>query len=389
MQIVEQEILEKKTLAQENRQLKKQLGLLLQNARENQQKQQRFEQFEFELMSAESIEAVFHCLENDFPRMFNYGVSSLLLVNQQFSLNQLLPDELLNHTKQKFFKLIDLPVEHVRLSKLPNTIYAGRYSATQHHWLLQHNKVKSIAILPLIRRGQKLGVFCCATADENRFDPGLSNDFFKRLAFIISVCIENALNREKLKLGGLTDSLTRIRNRRFFDQRLTDEINRQQRTQNPLSCVLFDIDHFKQVNDTYGHLAGDEILVEFANRVKKVLRKHEILARYGGEEFVVLLPNTCNQAAQHVAQRIILAINRNRFPVNSQLLLKITVSAGIATLPADKYHDTAELLGNKLVSSADKALYMAKEQGRNREINAGILLCTETTIQPQLSLNLD
>ena len=202
------------------------------------------------------------------------------------------------------------------------------------------------------------------------------------MAFVIGVCIENALNREKLKLRGLTDPLTKVRNRRFFDQRLIDEINRQQRTQAPLSCILFDIDHFKKVNDTYGHLMGDEVLIEVARRIQKVLRTHEILARYGGEEFAVLMPDTSNEAATFVAQRLISAINRSQYPINAETILNITVSAGLATLPAGKYHDMAELLSSKLIANADKALYQAKEQGRNRQMNAGELPLAETTEQP-------
>jgi diguanylate cyclase (GGDEF)-like protein len=373
--------LEQETLEQENRYLKKQLDLLLKNAHDNQLKQQRFEQFEFELMSAESIEAVLHCLEVDFPQLFNYEASSLILVNQHFSLSHLLPEAFLIRTRKKFLQLLNFPLQRERIDQFSDTIYAGRYSAIQHHGLLQHSGVKSIAVFPLIRRGKTFGIFCCGTRDENRFEPGLANDFFKRLAFIISVCIENALNREKLKLGGLTDPLTKIRNRRFFDQRLRDEINRHERVQTPLSCILFDIDHFKQVNDTHGHLAGDDILVEVTSRVQEVLRKHEILARYGGEEFAVLLPDTTNEAAKFVAQRVLFAINRNSFSINSEVSIKITVSAGIATLPAEKYHGLAEILANNLVASADDALYKAKEQGRNREINAGTLSITKTVEQ--------
>ena len=347
------------TLEQENQQLKKQLDLLLQNARENQQKQQRFEQFEFKLMSAESFEAILHCLENDFPRVFNYDVSSLLLINKHFSLSDLLANVSFNRSEKKFLRVLNFPVEWERLDKLSSTIYAGRYSSTQHHWLLASNEVKSIAVLPLIRRGQKIGVFCCATCDEHRFEPDQANDFFVRLAFVIGVCIENALNRDKLKLRGLTDPLTKVRNRRFFDQRLIDEINRQQRTQAPLSCILFDIDHFKKVNDTYGHLMGDEVLIEVARRIQKVLRTHEILARYGGEEFAVLMPDTSNEAATFVAQRLISAINRSQYPINAETILNITVSAGLATLPAGKYHDMAELLSSKLIANADKALYLS------------------------------
>ncbi len=365
-------------LEQENSHLKKQLGLLLQTARENDQKQKKFEQFEFKLMSAESIEAVLLYLENDFPKMFNYDVSTLLLANRQFSLNHLLPKTLFEQGEDKFLQLLNFPAELERLNRLPDTIYTGCFSSTHHHWLLPHHGIKSIAVLPLFHQGQKIGIFCCGTQHKNRFEAGQANDFFKRLAFIIRICIENALNREKLKLTGLTDPLTRIRNRRFFEQRLTDEMHWQERTQKPLSCILFDIDHFKKINDVYGHAAGDDVLIEVARRVQKVLRSHEILARYGGEEFAVLISNTTNEAAKYVAQRIISAVNRNYFTVNAETRVNITVSAGIATLSADQYYDKAEM-GKKLLLSADEALYMAKAQGRNREINAGILSIEETS----------
>lgn len=158
----------------------------------------------------------------------------------------------------------------------------------------------------------------------------------------------------------LEDGLTGIANRRCFDQRLAHEWGRAHRTRTPLSLLLIDIDHFKKLNDTHGHLVGDECLIQVARTLRGVLqRPGDLFARYGGEEFVALLPETDESGARNVAERLQGAL-RGSEPI-AGLERQVTISIGGTTWINQKHVGT-----QKLVDLADRALYEAKQNGRNR-----------------------
>lgn len=165
---------------------------------------------------------------------------------------------------------------------------------------------------------------------------------------------ELAIANARLKELSLKDGLTRLFNRRALDERLNAEFQRAQRHGNPLSLILIDIDHFKQYNDTYGHLEGDTALCEVATLIEGETRESDTAARYGGEEFVVILPDTTAEGAAVIAERI-------RFGVEDGCSgdKPVTISTGVAALPADA------VMPEELTNLADKALYAAKDAGRN------------------------
>ena len=382
-------------LRSQNVQLKAQFNRLLSNAHENQHKLKRFEEIEFKLMAAESIEELLSIIGDEYAQLFRLDACSLLLEDQDMSLRRLIPQALQDTQEGSFLTLLNFPVELEKLKYLPTQITTGIYHIAKHQWLMDNSRIESIAVMPLVRRGKTMGVFCCGSYDRDRFQAHAACDFLQRLSFIMAVCIENALNLERLKLSTMTDALTQVHNRRFFDQRLPEELARSERSLKAVSCLFLDIDHFKSVNDTYGHGVGDDVLCQVAQRIQTVLRTHDVLARYGGEEFAVLLPDTDNDEAMVVAQRIIMAVNKNRIVIGKKLILTVTLSAGVSTLMVDdtvtgSFHSAfgdIEQLGMKLLSTADKALYDAKEQGRNRAINAGLLALIDTVEVPQ-ELNL-
>ncbi len=357
--------------------LRAQFNLLLKNAHENQRKLKRFEEIEFKLMAAESIKALLLILHDEYARLFKLDACTLLLDDTDLSLRHLIPESMYESQNNQFLTLLNFPVELEKLKYLPTQITTGSYQLAKHQWLMDSPNIESIAVIPLIRQGKKIGVFCCGSYDRNRFKVHKASDFLQRLSFIMAVCIENALNLERLKLSSMTDDLTQVRNRRFFDQRLPEELSRRDRSLNAISCLFLDIDHFKSVNDTYGHGIGDDVLRQVAQRVQTVLRSQDVLARYGGEEFAVLLPDTGNDEAMMVAQRIITAVNKNRIVIDKNVILTVTICAGVSTLMTEETINDIKELGMKLLSSADQALYDAKEQGRNRAINAGLLALTE------------
>ena len=166
----------------------------------------------------------------------------------------------------------------------------------------------------------------------------------------------------------LTDELTGLFNKRFFQTRLQEEVTRAHRFQSSLSLIFCDIDHFKSVNDDYGHPAGDEVLRQTARLLAGTideldvisrLRKSDIVARYGGEEFVVILPETGREGARSAAEKMRLEIQRRKFAVPGGEL-SLTMSFGVAELESGK-RDSAEL-----IAQADYAMYRAKHGGRNR-----------------------
>jgi len=163
---------------------------------------------------------------------------------------------------------------------------------------------------------------------------------------------------EQLKELSITDELTSIANRRYFFETASRELARARRVNRPFSIIIFDLDHFKNINDTYGHLIGDDILKEIAQKVVSQLRTLDIYARYGGEEFIICLPETMAHDAVIVAERIRNIVEECKFKDNDHLIT-VTISLGIASLT-----DIDEEL-EMIIKHADEALYQAKQSGRN------------------------
>jgi len=213
--------------------------------------------------------------------------------------------------------------------------------------------------------------------DMGKEDLGLIS-FSRRTRFKEDelTCIENMMScllfplRNGLKyrtalLAASTDPLTGSGNRLALNQALDREINLSHRNDSPLSVVMFDFDHFKEVNDDYGHQAGDQVLKEMIQEIKHLIRKTDLLFRYGGEEFVLLLHKTSLESAAAVADKVRRHIANT--PINfRQQLINVSVSMGTAALQEGDAIDT-------LIDRADNALYQAKTLGRNR-------VCTEATM---------
>ncbi len=185
--------------------------------------------------------------------------------------------------------------------------------------------------------------------------------------------LRNAIWYQQAVTAAQFDPLTGIKNRASLDQTMLREVELAHRNKTPLSLIIADIDHFKKINDNFGHSAGDEILKAFAKCIDDNLRASDIVFRYGGEEFVVLLTGTDGRSARAVANRIRKSIESCRFQCNSNsggnTEAPLTASLGSASLTAS---DTVE----KLFDKADKALYHAKEAGRNQVVSFQSLIKT-------------
>jgi len=180
--------------------------------------------------------------------------------------------------------------------------------------------------------------------------------------------IEQKRVQDRFRMQARTDAMTGLDNYRSFRQRLEDETRRARRYNRPLSLILLDIDHFKQINDTYLHVAGDAILRQIATVLREILRGTDVAARYGGEEMAIICPETGANDARTLAERIRTTVETRRFtlPPGCEVdEVAVTISLGVATVPA---HATSDAV---LVEQADKALYAAKTAGRNQVCMAG------------------
>jgi two-component system cell cycle response regulator len=161
-----------------------------------------------------------------------------------------------------------------------------------------------------------------------------------------------------------TDPLTGVHNRRYLDTHLDQLLQRARTNNKPLSVAFCDIDHFKKLNDTYGHAAGDEVLIEFTRRLTRNLRSFDLVARIGGEEFVVVMPDTPPERARRIGERLRQKVEVEPFSVAGADPIAVTISVGITTSRAADEH------GVELVKRADEAMYQAKHAGRNRVVVA-------------------
>lgn len=180
-------------------------------------------------------------------------------------------------------------------------------------------------------------------------------------AFVYQQHLQTTL--QKLEQSNRVDGLTQALNRRYWEEQLKLEVQRAQRYQQPLSLLLFDLDKFKQLNDQYGHLGGDSVLIEFTARVRGLLRDTDWFGRYGGEEFGIVLTNTALAGAMEVAERICLAVSSKAVTFNEHSI-QSSISVGVAQLDA-----AGERAHEVLIGQADMALYNAKREGRNRVVS--------------------
>jgi two-component system cell cycle response regulator len=167
-------------------------------------------------------------------------------------------------------------------------------------------------------------------------------------------------DNHRLEALAQTDPLTQLVNRRALTVRLVTEMERVRRYNAPLALLLLDLDHFKLVNDTYGHLAGDDVLFGVATLLQRAVRTVDTVARYGGEEFVIVLPETGKQGALAFAERVREKLASHRFSIAGRDEIHITGSIGVATYPAQGLESVEDLF-----RAADAALYRAKGSGRN------------------------
>jgi diguanylate cyclase (GGDEF)-like protein len=215
---------------------------------------------------------------------------------------------------------------------------------------------------PLISRGQTIGALVAVDATASTAAPVIGPSLLMAIRALLepaAIALENAILLQRVEAQSVTDDLTKLSNSRYLHAALRRETKRASRHGRPLSLLFLDLDGFKQVNDTYGHLAGSKALVEAAAVIRGCARETDVVARFGGDEFSLILPDTGREGAIAVARRICDRLSAARFLTSDGLSVHLTASVGVATLP--EVTSSAE----ELLRAADTAMYKVKASGKD------------------------
>ena len=243
---------------------------------------------------------------------------------------------------------------------------------SEDHRLSIDARVAAIGF-PLVCRGETLGALVAVDRRKSQREPRLGTTMRLLEALIEpgAIALDNAIRIQRAEALSVTDDLTSLYNARYLAQVLRREVKRASRGNRPLSLLFIDLDGFKLINDTHGHLFGSRALVEAAEVIRGSGRETDVGARYGGDEFALVLPDTGSEGAVAVGERVRERIAAHQFLQTAGLEIHLTASVGVATLP-----DTATSV-ESLIQLADKAMYWVKDHGKN-----GIRTAAETVAEP-------
>jgi diguanylate cyclase (GGDEF)-like protein len=354
-------------LARENEELRARLRALTSEAAYNDVLLKRTQDRELSLLRADSLAQLLRAMVEGLRESYGLDALSVVLLDPQHEIRHLLsgggdrPEEF----SQVLFvdSLVGLAPQLSGLHKP----WLGPFVGADHHLLFAAAAdLQSVALIPLPRKDRATGALCFGSRDPARFTRHHATDFLAHLGALAAICVENATNRARLMRAGITDFLTGWHNRRYLQQRLKEEISRAQRRQSSVACLMMDIDRFKNINDSYGHLAGDNALKEVALRVESQIRSMDTAARFGGDELAIVLPDATAAEAVRLSERISEAVAATPVTLTSQVEKFLTLSVGVAAVAPARHEIETKSLADHLLADADAALYRAKALGRNR-----------------------
>lgn len=345
------------------------LRALVDTVQHNERTLRRFQSVELRLIGAQDFASFLDTLFSHLPQEFSLASVTLWLDDRAPMLLELLEPSALEALGQASLK-----------TSREGGLAAQRLCGAGQPWLGQVRELDeptrsaffdeddlpaSAIVLPLAAGDTISGYLCLGSDDPARFGEGMATDILERFASIVTASLDNVAHRERLKQLGMTDALTGLANRRYFDERLREEIMRAARYAVPVACLFIDIDAFKRINDTYGHQTGDRALAAVAACVRQQVRLGDTVARYGGEEFAALLQGDRGDALT-VAERVRLAVEKLDLQDDHGERIALTVSIGVAARTISGAPADATTLGRAMMDEADRAMYQAKRNGRNR-----------------------
>jgi len=357
--------------------LSERLRSLVDTVQHNERTLRRFQNVELRLIGAQDFPSFLDTLFSQLPREFSLTGVTLWLDDRAPMLRELLEPVALQALEQPSLRTSregGLAAQGLcgegrpwlgKLRDVDDTARRAFFGAAE--------APASAILLPLAAGATVSGYLWLGSDDPGRFAQGMATDILERFASIVTASLDNVAHRERLKQLGMTDSLTGLANRRYFDERLREEMMRAVRYRMPVACLFIDIDSFKRINDTYGHQTGDRALAAVAACVRQQVRLGDTVARYGGEEFAALLQGDRADALT-VAERVRLAVEKLALQDDHGERIALTVSIGVAARMVGGTPAEAATLGGVIMEEADRAMYQAKRNGRNRIealVNAG------------------
>jgi diguanylate cyclase (GGDEF)-like protein len=222
---------------------------------------------------------------------------------------------------------------------------------------VQPEQLTGYRCLPLVAQGETVGLFFI---EQRQAAIAVNDQDLRALTETVALSLANLRLREKLRNQSIRDPLTGLFNRRYLEESLELECSRAERSKQPITVVMVDVDHFKRFNDTFGHDAGDLVLKNIGELLRRSIRQGDVACRYGGEEFMLVFPGTSASEAVGVAERVREGARRLEIVYRNQTLGRITVSLGVAAYPM------AGETPAELIDAADQTLYAAKNAGRDR-----------------------
>lgn len=322
---------------------------------------------ELELLRAHSLGELFDRIVTGLRDAYHLDLVTLSLFDPQYELRHLSGNETLSSTAIDDVRFIDTVSPLAPMLAQFERPWLGPYDPVEHALMVSPSLNRgSVALIPVPRDNRAIGILTFGSRDPRRFTRDLAADFLAHLGVIVSISLENAVNRARLVRSGVTDFLTGWHNRRYFHGRLREELARSERTGKTLACLMIDIDHFKEINDRFGHLAGDEALKEVARRAEAEIRAGDTGARFGGDEFAILLGGAETAHAVKLAERIHHVVGATPVRVHGGANVTVTLSIGLATARLQPRSQDYKALAERLIAAADAALYRAKSAGRNR-----------------------
>ncbi len=349
----------------ENQELRSKLSRIMEIGRGNETRQHHYDKLEEAIFAADNLSQLITSLKHELIERFAIPLVTVALL-----------DSVLEKIEDTPLSATETTSDLLPLTSIPKGIYQNFFP--RHQPLISSGllpelteifqtskksklEIGSSACIPLKAGSRLMGILMLASNDEKKFQPSFATDFIERLSSRLAIAIENLTVRSQLEKISRTDQLTGLYNRRYLAELLPMEFERAKRYHHSLSILMIDLDDFKQINDRYGHGAGDLVL----NTVGKILidntRRNDAAIRYGGDEFLVIMPHTDKEQARAVMDKILTKIRETTISLSKTVQTTCSLSLGLATFPTADIESPEALL-----NQADQRLYAAKMEGKGK-----------------------